>query len=425
MRSHLLLATAFLAVAGGLPGVSRAAESLALGGDVESLLGYAREHHPEFAALRAEADAAAARVAPAAALPDPMFGVELRDFTNEARNGSANLLPARVGATRYTLTQNLPWFGKRELRRDIAAAGADAAHGQASAGWVDLAWAIKQTYALHHLQTASLRYGRENLELLGQLERIAQARYANGLAPQQDVIRAQTERTALQGELAQRAGDDDQLAARLRSLLGQPANLRLLPPERLRPLPSAARLDPAALEASLVARNPRLAAESARIAAAEKSRELAYKERYPDVNVGVAAMQQGNRVASYDLMFEINIPLQRDRRRAQEREAERMLDAAKHRNAAALNQVRADLAESLAGLRAAERIEELASGSLLPQAELTLQAALAGYETGKVDFAAVLDAQRQIRKAKEDLVKARATQRMRLADIERAIGEDL
>jgi outer membrane protein TolC len=65
------------------------------------------------------------------------------------------------------------------------------------------------------------------------------------------------------------------------------------------------------------------------------------------------------------------------------------------------------------------------SNSLLPQAALVLQAALAGYETGKVDFAAVLDAQRQIRKAKEDLVKARATQQMRLADIERVIGEDL
>ena len=76
-------------------------------------------------------------------------------------------------------------------------------------------------------------------------------------------------------------------------------------------------------------------------------------------------------------------------------------------------------------MQAARRVEDLASTSLLPQAELTLQAALAGYETGKVDFAAVLDAQRQIRKAKEDLVRARVLQEMRRADIERAIGEEL
>jgi D-serine deaminase-like pyridoxal phosphate-dependent protein len=55
----------------------------------------------------------------------------------------------------------------------------------------------------------------------------------------------------------------------------------------------------------------------------------------------------------------------------------------------------------------------------------TLQAALAGYETGKVDFAAVLDAQRQIRRAREDLVRAKVLQEMRRADIERALGEEL
>jgi outer membrane protein TolC len=61
----------------------------------------------------------------------------------------------------------------------------------------------------------------------------------------------------------------------------------------------------------------------------------------------------------------------------------------------------------------------------LPQAELTFQSALAGYETGKVDFSSLLDAQRQIRKAKQDIIKAKAEQQARLADIERLIGEDL
>jgi len=136
-------------------------------------------------------------------------------------------------------------------------------------------------------------------------------------------------------------------------------------------------------------------------------------------------MQERSRVASYDLMFEVNIPLQQDSRRAQERESERMLDAAHSRREATLNQLRAELHESLTALRAARRVEELVSASLLPQAELTLQSALAGYETGKVDFATVLDAQRQIRTAQEDLVRARVDQQLRLADIERAIGEEL
>jgi outer membrane protein TolC len=63
--------------------------------------------------------------------------------------------------------------------------------------------------------------------------------------------------------------------------------------------------------------------------------------------------------------------------------------------------------------------------SLLPQAELTFKAALAGYENGKVDFATLLDAQRQIRQAKQNRIKAQAQARASLADIERLSGEEL
>ncbi|MEW6513820.1 MAG: TolC family protein [Pseudomonadota bacterium] len=421
MKSLPLLLTAWLAASG----VVLANEGVAIGGDVDSLLAFARERHPEFTAMRHEAAAAAARVESAGALPDPMIGVELRDFTNEARDASANLLPARVGSTRYTIKQALPWFGKRDLKREIATAGASEAEGRAAAVWNDLAWQIKQTYAQHHLHLASLRYGRENLGLLEQLEQIAQVRYAGGLVPQQDVIRAQTERTVLRSELAMLEGDNEQTAARMHNLLGSLNGVRLLAPERLRKLPPAAQLDSAVLEARLIERNPRLASDVARIEGADKARALTYRNRYPDLSVGVAAMQERSRVASYDLMFEINIPLQQDSRRAQEFEAERMLDAARSRREATLNQARAELAESLTALRTARRVEELVSTRLLPQAELMLQSALAGYETGQVDFATVLGAQRQIRKAKEDLVRARVNQQLRLADIERAIGEDL
>lgn len=415
----LLLATA-LTVASG---AAHATEGVALGGNVESLLAFARERHPEFAALRFEADAARARVEPAGALPDPMFGVELRDFATD--ESGPNLLPGRVGSTRYAVTQTLPWFGKRALRREIAAAGVGEAAARSATLWVDLAWQIKQTHAQHHMNLASLRFGSENLQSLEQIEQIAQLRYANGLAPQQDVLRAQTERTALAGELAMLAGESEQTAARMRGLLGVPADHPLLPPESLRRLPPPAQLDEPALEARLLERNPRLAEDAARIDGAQGSRALTYRNRYPDVNVGLAAIQMRNRVTGWDLMLEINIPLQQDSRRAQEREAERMLDAAQARRVATLNQLRAETLASLAALRAAQRVEALTAGSLLPQAELTLQAALVGYETGRVDFAAVLDAQRQIRRAKEDLVRARVQQELRRADIERAIGEEL
>lgn len=396
-----------------------------IGGEVGSLLEFARDRHPEFAALRAEAEAATARIEPAGALPDPTLRTELRDITNEGKDASGNLLPPRIGGARYTFSQSLPWFGKRDLRRDVAGAGAGEAQARARTGWVELSTRIKLTYAQHHVHLISIRYAQENLDLMRRVAEIARTRYESGFGSQQDALRAQSEIIAMETDLVMLEGESAQASARMRSLLGRPENVKLRPPEKLRLLPPVATLDRIALEARLRANNPQLAADDARITGAEKGRELVDLNRYPDVNLGIAPTQTRNRVSAWELMFEINIPLQQDSRRAQEREAELTLEAARLRRQGNLNQALADLGESLAGLDVARRLESLVSTGLLPQAELNLNAALAGYETGRMDFAAVLDAHRQVRRARGELVKARGDQQMRLAEIEKLVGEEL
>ena len=84
-----------------------------------------------------------------------------------------------------------------------------------------------------------------------------------------------------------------------------------------------------------------------------------------------------------------------------------------------------ELAGTLAAYDGARRTESLVETQLLPQSDLSLRSALAAYENGKVDFATLLDAQRQIRKAQMDRLKAQVEAQMRLAEIERIVGEDL
>ncbi len=421
MASRLAL-LAVLAAAASLH--AQAAEQL-IGGRVESLLEFARERHPEFAALRAEAESAAARIEPAGALPDPVLRTELRDITNEGLDASSNLLPPRIGSARYSFSQSLPWAGKRDLRRDVAGAGADEATALARAGWQELATRIKLTYAQHHVHLLTIRYTKENLDLMRRVAEIARTRYASGLGGQQDALRAQTEIVAMETDLAMLEGESAQASARMRALLGRPENVKLRPPEELRLLPPVAKLALPALEDRLRANNPQLAASDARIAGAEKNRELVELNNYPDVTLGISPTQTRNRISQWELMFEINIPLQQDSRRAQEREADLRLEAARLRRTDALNQALSALAESVAGLQVAQRLEALVSGGLLPQAELNLNSALAAYENGRTDFAMVLDAQRQLRRARTDLVRARGDQQMRLAEIEKMVGEEL
>jgi len=395
------------------------------GARVEELLELARRQNPELAAMGFEAEAARERVQPAGALPDPMGRLELRDVGNQMGNADFNLLPARVGSAKYTVVQTIPLWGKRDLKREVAEADAAQAQARRSGTWAELAAKVKAAFAQYFFTGQSRKLAEELLRLGGSLEQLAQARYSDGLVPQQDVVRAQVERTALRSELLVLETEHHHAAARLNALLRRPPAAPLAEPQALRPLPAPAKLDFVALEARLLAASPQLAAQDAQILAAEKNRELVTKNRYPDLTVGVSPIQTRNRVTEWELMFEVNIPLQQASRRSQEREAAAMASAARSRKDAALNQVSADLAENLSALDSARRLEQLVASALLPQADLAFKAALAGYETGKLDFATLLDAQRQIRKARLDRLKAQVEAQFRLAEIERLLGEEL
>ena len=284
---------------------------------------------------------------------------------------------------------------------------------------------IKSAYAQYYLAVENEKLTREVLDLVVRLESVAQARYAGGLAAQQDAIRAQVEQTTMRTDLVMLESERRRAAARMNALVARPATAPLAEPERLRPLPPPARLQVADLEERARARNPLIATEAARARSASKLVELADLNRYPDLTVGIAPTQRGSRIAEWELMLEVNIPLQQDSRRAREREARAMLAAAQSRREAAAVGLLGELSENLASLDAARRTEALAGSSLLPQAEVTFQSALAAYENGKVDFATLLDAQRQILRAKQERLKAQAEAQMRLAEIERIVGEEL
>lgn len=136
-------------------------------------------------------------------------------------------------------------------------------------------------------------------------------RYASGLAAQRDVIRAQLEQTAMRSELIGLEAERRQLQGKLNALVGMPSSEMLATPEHIRTIPAPERMRFDVLEQRARASNPLLRTEESQIRAAEKSRELAYKNRYPDFSVGVSPIQYGKSIREWELMVEVNIPCSR------------------------------------------------------------------------------------------------------------------
>ncbi len=404
---------------------AQADEAMApLGTNVQELLQWADTHNPDLAAMNYEIAAAEGRIIPAGALPDPVLRVELMDFAGPAAPNGFNVLPNRVGGTKYTVMQSFPLWGKRDLRTEIATAGLDEAKSRRIAFLAEIHSRIKIAYAQFYQSFRLKKLDEEILALLQGIEAVAQARYSNGLVPQQDVIRAQVEKTALRAEIITLEAEQKQAKARLNAMVGRPQHVPVAEPQALRRI-APAQFDATALQEKAQRNNPLLRTQDAQITAAEANRRLVEKNRYPDVTLGLAPTQRGSGIDGWEAMVELNIPIRFGTRRAQEAEAGAMLAAAKGRQQGIANQVMGELQETMAAYEAARDQEHLVTNTLLPQAELTFRSALAGYENGKVDFATLLDAQRAIRLARQGMVRALVEQEVRLAEIERMIGEEL
>jgi outer membrane protein, heavy metal efflux system len=424
MRAHSCGAfTRAVAVTGIALTVALAAVMPSLAGDavpgatVDELLVLARQLNPELAAKALESEAALAMASAAGALDDPMFRITSDEVD---RTGGD-----RINKMIYSVEQEFPLWGKRQLRRQIAQAEAAGVRSQQQLAAIELDARIKTVFAHYWRASREMEVTRDVHALLHGVAESAQNRYAQGIGLQSDAIRGALERSRL--DLAFAVIERDKRAARgqLNALLARPPDAPLAEPVSLPLYPSVGELDIGDLLDRARRNNPMLAAAEHEIAAAEDRSRLAGKNRYPDITLGVGAIDREDGPAGVMASAGIKVPLQWGLRKAQIREASARASAAQLRRDAALLQLQGDLEEALARLQELRQTEALLSTSLKPQTEAAYRSALSGYQFGRGDMTAVLEAAHRTQEIRLELLKAQAEQQALLAGIERIIGGSL
>ncbi|QDW65660.1 TolC family protein [Luteimonas granuli] len=402
----------------GIPAAAAAEQALP-GHDVTSVHGWLREHNPELRALQAGSDAAFARIHPAGALPDPVASLSFRNLDPDR----PWQVPGDDREIGYTLRQHVPLWGKRGLARTAARQDAEALALDRDAVLREIIAEAEAAYVRYWHADQAVAVLDRRLDLLRRLEEVAGVRYALGIAPQQDSIRAQVEQTVMRRERIRRLVDKEEAAAALNGVLGRPVDAALAPSaeDPILAVRSASLAD--VLRALESGSHPAVQAEEARALAARTNVELQRRRRYPDVTFGVGAMRREDGLESLELMLEVEIPFQQRTRRERERESRLLEEAALARTDVARQALARQGAAAWVQWQGARERRLITERTLLPQADAAFQSALASYQVGEVDFGTLLEALDQWQGADLDRVDALRDELLGAAAVRAIEGE--
>ena len=377
------------------------------GATVEELLELVKKFNPTLAASALDTEAAIAKIVPAGSLDDPMVNV----------NRDQGFMQTTFG-----ISQEFPFWGKLDLRQDVAAANAQAARGQQGDISLQLAERVKVAFAEYYEADRAIKDTKDIRTVLHALADTVRTRYGLGLVNQSDVIRADIEQTRLDTTLATLEQARESAKARINALIGRSADAQLVRPLVLRTVPPVASLGLHRLVARALDNNPMLAARRAEVRAAEGERQLVERSWYPDFTVSVGGDQLPNMPTEPMVGVGVKVPLQWGARDARAQAATAKKGAARLRLDADILNIQSELKSRLAMLQQAERTTNLLRTTLTPQSEAAYRSALASYGQGRGDLTSVLDAVHKQFEFQIEILRVATQAQTAMAAIERTVG---
>jgi outer membrane protein TolC len=209
-----------------------------------------------------------------------------------------------------------------------------------------------------------------------------------GRAAQQDVLKAQTQLAVFEAQRVRYQLDRTSRQIEINALLDRPQDT----PVAVADDSTAGEL-PFSLD-DLLGRARRLAPELERdrtlVERSELAANLARKDVYPDYTVSGGYFNQGGMAPMWQVSVAFSLPVHYwQKQHAAIAEQEYAAAQTRHEYEASRVSLESRIRQSYAEAETAHRLAVLYEKSIVPEAQLTLDSSLAGYETGKVDFVSV------------------------------------
>jgi cobalt-zinc-cadmium efflux system outer membrane protein len=346
---------------------------------------------------KSKVDALRREIPAAGALDDPQLGLALLNLPVDTWRFNQEPMTQK----QVRIAQKLPWFGKLDLKTQKAVLAAKIAEARWQGQRLALARKIVTAYFDLALAVRGDQINAQLMDLVQQLLKSTESRYASGMGLQQDVLQAQVALSRLVDEHNNLADRRRTQNRKLNELLNRPVFQAVTPTVRM-PVPPMD-LDFQRLENLALHQNPEIIARGLAVEQAAVSVDLARKAFYPDFNVNLAyGIREDDRLGAerpdfFSAGVNLNIPLYQNRKQTPLLEA-----AAKSRQAAdqALRDLQLSLPHQIEEVNSAvQRLQDsytLYTSTLLLQAKQWADSAQSAYEVGKLEFNSLINAQLQL-----------------------------
>lgn len=393
--------------------------------ELARLVDTALASNPELKSSQARWRMFASKAKQAAALEDPMFMFKLQNLL--AREpfslGGKDPQTAKV----IGISQQLPFWGKRAIRQEVAQYEADSYNWAIEERKLELTRMVKETWYQLWAVDKKLVIVDKNLKILADFVTIAESKYSVGQGVQQDIFKAGLEKSKLLDMQISLRQQRKSLEANLNYLLYRPGNTPVGTIADF-PLPQLS-LSSEQLNKTAIEKRPQIKSLASLANKGEASHRLAQKEFYPDFNLSFEYMFRQEAMGDpgynmFTLGVTFNLPFQLERRRAMVAESTSETSMATEELNTLKNSISYTINDTLAQLERRNNLVELYKGGIIPQAEQSLESAVISYRVNKVDFLTLLDGRINLFNYERDLYESQAEYMMKLAQLEAAIGFD-
>ncbi|MGD0784867.1 MAG: TolC family protein [Sedimentisphaerales bacterium] len=325
----------------------------------------------------------------------------------------------------FEVMQEFPWFGTIPARTDIASALSNAASKKYDAKRLEILNELKRWFYEYCFLHRSIEITNENIDLLRHFEQVARSRYAAMTSMHPDIIKAQITLATVEDNIKSLNAYRRPLAIRLNSILNRPVVAELGWPTK--PERKSVTLDFEMLYSLVMQNNPDIKALGYNIDAARSGEKLAEKKFYPNIGLGVAIDDGMGRDGRSRIMpvVAINIPLWRDSYKAGERQAEAMVNQAAKEKEQMQNTLAVTTQQVLFEFEDSTRKIHLYGDVLIPKSKEHLVASENAYQSGTIDFLALLDALQGLLDYQLLYERSLADNSQKLAELEMLTGVEL